>query len=122
MVERNGDPNSRPIIHLATALARLGDDRELLRDLAGFFLEDVPALQQNLQQGLESRDAELVTRSAHSIKGLCANFDAEVALELAAEIEACGRAADFAGAASRLAALQAATGDVQTALRNEVLN
>lgn len=68
---------------LNAALERLGGSRELLRDMIGFYLEDYPTLLERIEDAAESGDPITLARSAHSLKGLAANFDAVEVLETA---------------------------------------
>ena len=79
------------IFDLQGAMERLGGDEELFHDLVRFFLEDSPGLLEQLRTGLERRDASLVERAAHSLKGLAGNFGADDAVQKALEIERLGR-------------------------------
>lgn len=87
------------IIDLAAAMRRLGGDAKLLRDLVGFFLEDAPQFLKQIDSAIKARDYELLTRSAHSLKGMAASFDAVACVEAAAEVERLGRRGDLSGAA-----------------------
>jgi HPt (histidine-containing phosphotransfer) domain-containing protein len=75
----------------AIALRRMGDDRELLSDLVTYFLEDSPVLLEQLKALIHEQNPEESSRVAHSLKGLCANFEAEAAVRAAevAEIACC---------------------------------
>ena len=100
-------PNSElPLLDLNAALTRLGDDAELLRDLIGFFFEDSPPLLEQLQQAVAERNASLVERSAHSLKGLAANFSGQRAVQAALRLEKMGHANDLAHSADALTTLQ----------------
>ncbi len=70
------------------ALRRMGGDVELLSTMVDYFLEDSPTLLQKLQQLIEVGNSEEASRVAHSLKGLCLNFDATQATEVVAAAEA----------------------------------
>jgi two-component system sensor histidine kinase/response regulator len=70
------------------ALRRMGADADLLASMVDYFLEDCPALLEELKQRLEAADESEATRVVHSLKGLCANFEAEAATRAAASVEA----------------------------------
>jgi two-component system, sensor histidine kinase and response regulator len=82
----SGEPIER-VLNLAVARRRLGGDEKLLRDLAGFFVEDAPQLLEDARNALKIGDLETATRSAHSLKGLASNFEAVSTVELAQELE-----------------------------------
>lgn len=121
MPEPSSIRDSLPVINLAPALERLGNDRQLLREMAQFYLEDAPQLLAELQRGLNEGDVELVTRSAHSLKGLSSNFDGERAQEAARQVESCGRAGRLADCDKGFAELQAEVQQVIGELRRQVL-
>jgi len=73
------------------ALTRMGGDESLFGDLAQFFHEDTPALLEEIRSGLNTGDIEQVSRGAHSLKGLAANFDAHAASEAALHVEQLAR-------------------------------
>jgi HPt (histidine-containing phosphotransfer) domain-containing protein len=79
------------------ALRRLGQDEELFADMAQFFHEDTPGLLDELEAALRTQDIDQAARSAHTLKGLAANFDGKQAVTLAAEIERRGRAGSLEG-------------------------
>jgi two-component system, sensor histidine kinase and response regulator len=72
------------MIDIAGALNRMGGDRALLLDMAGFFLQDAPALLHTIQR---NRIGDEATRAAHSLRGLAANFGATSVMQAAAKIE-----------------------------------
>ncbi len=74
--------------HPAVALRRMGEDSELLSSIVDYFLEDFPNLLQGLTERIDASDAEEACRLAHSLKGLCSNFDAEAATQAGAVLEA----------------------------------
>jgi two-component system, sensor histidine kinase and response regulator len=97
------------------ALRRLGGDTELLREVAQFFLEDSPGLLDQLRAALAEGDATTAERSAHSLKGLAANFGAQQAVDAALAIESAARDGKLpeagrlrAGLEQEIAALQGA--------------
>src|SRR5688572_17168635 len=69
------------------ALQRLEGDAELFRMLGKIFQEDSVELFTKLSSALAAGDLPLVERSAHSLKGLAANFEATAATEVAFGIE-----------------------------------
>jgi len=89
----------------AASLARLNDDRELLGELIGFYLEDGPKLLAEIRSGLSAKDAPRACRGAHSLKGLSASFDAPRVVTLAAGIEKSAAAGNLAEAAVPVEAL-----------------
>jgi two-component system, sensor histidine kinase and response regulator len=114
-------PSAAAVVNLGIALARLGNDQQLLRDMAGFYIEDVPQLMGELRSALETGDAELATRSAHSLKGLSSNFEAPFAVSTAMAVENAARSGDLQKAVAGVDELDNELGRVIQALKAEVL-
>jgi len=66
-------------VNLALAMQRMGNDADLLRELASICIQDAPALLEQAANGIDARHAEESARAAHSLKGLASNFSAAVA-------------------------------------------
>jgi two-component system sensor histidine kinase/response regulator len=90
------------------ALARMGGDPELLKEIATLFLENYEEWLGDLRRATERGDAQMVERTAHGLKGSVANFGALSAVEASMNLENLGRARDLAGASESLAALERA--------------
>jgi HPt (histidine-containing phosphotransfer) domain-containing protein len=109
-------PLQMPILDLAVAEARVGGDRELLRELAGLFLVEYPRCVAELRAALAAADARRLERAAHGLKGSVANFGARPAVEAALALEQAGRGGQLEGAGELLRALE----QVLTALHAEL--
>jgi CheY-like chemotaxis protein len=114
-------PSAAAVVNLGVALQRLGNDHQLLRDMAGFYIEDVPQLMGELRAGLDSGDQDLTTRSAHSLKGLSSNFEAPFAVGAALAVENAARGGDLQKAAAGVDDLDVELGRVIQALKAQVL-
>src|SRR5215210_1078759 len=66
------DPLDRGVL---AGLRELGD-QELLAELVGLFLEDMPPQLEALREAIEGGDASSVQRVAHTLKGSCGNMGA----------------------------------------------
>jgi two-component system sensor histidine kinase/response regulator len=75
------------VININTALQRLGGDKVLMGDLINFFFEDFPTLLEELRGSILRHDWNRLQRTAHSFKGLAANFDAAPAVQAMQAIE-----------------------------------
>ena len=82
--------NPIPIIDFAELLARVENDRELMRDLLLIFKEEFPRHLQALRLAVDSSDAEEVAAEAHTLKGMLANLAAGPAAGSAARLEQLG--------------------------------
>ena len=91
---------------LQGALKRLGGDIALLQDMARFYLEDSPQLLRDLEHHLKSGQAMAAKRSAHSLKGLSANFDRIELIEACADAERLAHAGQLDEARSILPNVQ----------------
>jgi HPt (histidine-containing phosphotransfer) domain-containing protein len=85
-----------------SALARVGDDEELLAELVRIFLADYPSSVREMEQALAQGNSQLLERAAHSLKGAVANFGAEDVVSEAFALEKMGRAGDLSHANSNL--------------------
>jgi len=93
------------------------EDPAFLRELIDLFVQDVPGRIAEIEQGLANKDAALLTRAAHTIKGSCSNFGATSLREASHAMELQGKASDFAGAAASLPTLRAEFAQVVEALQ-----
>jgi CheY-like chemotaxis protein len=82
-------PEQHSIDH-ASALAHVGGDFELLKEITGLFLREIPDLMAALQGAFQSGDAASVQRVAHKLKGSVGNFAAQPAFDAASTLEVLG--------------------------------
>ncbi len=108
-------------VNLTAALQRIGYDHSLLRDLAQFFIEDVPALLAELEASIPQGASAEVERAAHSVKGLAGNFDAHAVKSCAQKLEEAGHTANLDGARALLDELTREVRIVTDILHREVL-
>jgi HPt (histidine-containing phosphotransfer) domain-containing protein len=83
------------------------------------FLEETPKLLGRLREAVASQAAEIVERTAHSLKGELAYFGSSAA-DHARELERMGREHDLAEAAGRIAALEAEVSSLMAAVRRDL--
>lgn len=114
-------PPSLPLIDREAALSRMGDDLELLQEMAAMFIRDVPRLMASLEAALAAGDAEETARAAHSIKGLASNFGAAPCMEAAFAIEHPARAGQLVDLISRVPPLAEQVERLCGALQKDVL-
>lgn len=108
-----------PVYDRDAALRRLGGDEELFRQMIQFFAEDSPGLLEEIEVGLRDRNAELVMRSAHSLKGLAANFGGQATIDAAKHLEDVGRGGNLTGAEAALETLRNEVVRLNEALAHE---
>ena len=88
-------PAPNPILDREVALARVGGDLQLLREIANLFLENYTPWIEELREAATRGDAQALERAAHGIKGSVSTFGARDAVEAAQHIEQLGRRHDF---------------------------
>jgi signal transduction histidine kinase/CheY-like chemotaxis protein/HPt (histidine-containing phosphotransfer) domain-containing protein len=81
-----GNENSPPI-NLTDLKSRMMDDSEIVRQVIGAFIEDIPTRLILLRESLLSGDMAGATLQAHSIKGAASTISAEGVREIAFKIE-----------------------------------
>jgi HPt (histidine-containing phosphotransfer) domain-containing protein len=93
-------PQSTPIgsenLDRELALARVGGDLDLLKEIASLFVEDYPKVLIELHNAVACGDARAVERTAHGLKGSVSTFGARAAMEAARTLENLGRAQQLA--------------------------
>jgi HPt (histidine-containing phosphotransfer) domain-containing protein len=101
------------LINLVRALERTGNDAELLREVAGDFLDTYSEVFDAVVRAIEDRNGAALQRSAHSLKGAVRNFGAEKAQTAAYRLEAMGRLWEFEGSEAAVACLRRALEDLR---------
>jgi HPt (histidine-containing phosphotransfer) domain-containing protein len=95
-----------PAVNFAELLARVEDDRELLRDLLLIFKQEFPKHLQALQDAVAHGNSMQVAIVSHTLKGMLANLAATPAAVSAADLEQIARAKDTASLAKALVTLE----------------
>ena len=106
----------QPSFDRDAAMARVGGDTALLRELADLFNEECPRSLAQLHEALAQQDSTAVEHLAHGLKGSVANFGAQPAVDAALELEKLGREARLAEAPQALTTLEHALATLQTEL------
>lgn len=102
---REGDMQRTPI-DVADALARVGDDRDFLKELMDIYIEDLTARVAGLREALAGGDLKAVERLGHTIKGSSANLSLPLLQDRASAIELAGRNGSAATAQANLQGLE----------------
>jgi HPt (histidine-containing phosphotransfer) domain-containing protein len=79
-------------------------------------LEHTPQVLAEIHTAIVTRDANMLERAAHTLKGSVSVFGAEVARAAAHELESLGRAGDVDGAEAMCTALDTEVARLSTAL------
>ncbi len=98
---------SSPVLDRDGLLERSLDDPELAREVLEAFLKESVTLYVALARALRAPDPQSSHAAAHSIRGAAANAGAVHVRDIAGEIEARARAADYDAAVARLGELAA---------------
>ena len=99
-----------------TALARVGGDVDLLKDIARIFIDDFPRSLAELRDAGARGDCALAERAAHGLKGAAANFGATRVVETSLHIEKMGRAGRLDDFGAALEALESGLASLQKEL------
>lgn len=75
-------------------LADLGGDAELAEELVDIFLEDAPSRVDDIEEGLDDGDLDLVARQAHTLKSSGRRFGAPAFADQCEELEEAARDGD----------------------------
>ncbi|MFA5863296.1 MAG: PAS domain S-box protein [Phycisphaerae bacterium] len=90
VVEQPQNAKNLPI-NRQDALDRCGGDQEFLNEILVDFLNMSKNQMVDIAQAVQTNDAGVLTRQAHSIKGAAANVGAENIAKTALELEVCGK-------------------------------
>ena len=112
------DNEALQIIDQALLLKAFDGDLDFMQEVVEVFLNDYPRLFADLRQAVQSRDEGLLMRSAHSLKGMLKNFRADVAAEIAYDIEKRAKASNFENIRAEIAALRDQVAEVDRNLRD----
>ena len=96
------------VLDLQLALARVGGDIQLLREIALLFIEECPRALAEIQEAVAGGDAAKLENAAHALKGSVANFGARDAVATAFCLEQMGRANQLSEAEGILPKLESA--------------
>ncbi len=124
LTPKTGD--STEIVHHPPAMDKelllkaFDDDWSFLQEVVEVFLSDYPRLLDELHKALQERDSDLLMRTAHSLKGMLKNFQADAAAEVAFEIETKGKSKDFDGIRNQIKTLQKHITEVDQMLRDVI--
>jgi HPt (histidine-containing phosphotransfer) domain-containing protein len=102
----SGNDDSHPVLDLEGALTRLGGDKALYGELAGFLFEDAPSLYKQLASAVAANDPEAVRSRAHALKGLVAGCGGVRTAKVAQQLENAGNTANLSQAKTLLADLK----------------
>ena len=108
-------PYSSPF-NFSEALSNIGEDENLLVELASIFLEEYPGILENVRTAVGNNDGEALVYYAHALKGSVSNFVAGDTESAARKLEQIGREGDIADAPKVLSELETALSRLTPAL------
>lgn len=110
--DRSNGEETPPAINWDLVHSIVNGDNELLREVVGAFLAEVPAMMSSITDALATEDAPTVRRAAHTLKSNLRTFEA-AGSEIVAELE---QAADAGDLTRSRELLQQARPEVERAL------
>jgi len=93
-------------INLSELLARVDNDRELLRELLSIFKREFPEHLRALQNAVAANDAVQAAGVSHTLKGMLANLAVTKAAASASRLEQLARAGEVSSLGDALAAFE----------------
>jgi len=96
----SGEKDESLPMNIDTALPRFNNDRNFLVEMCREFIQHLSARIEIMKTTLQAGDVTSLNRHAHSLKGLSANFSANIVSSLAAELERRTRQGDVTDAAA----------------------
>jgi PAS domain S-box-containing protein len=113
-------PNELMTWDITKVLERLGGDEQLLREVIGIFLEDIPTHMTNLRQGIARGNAESIVKTAHSLKGELGYLGIPEVSQRARELEQMGSKNDLERVAGEFALFETEISAVIASIRNVI--
>ena len=105
-ITTNTNTHSKAGFNIAELLARVENDRELLRELLSIFKEEFPHHFQDLRDAVARQDAARVAAASHALKGMLANLAVTGAAKGAANLEKIARRGETASLNAAFSALE----------------
>jgi PAS domain S-box-containing protein len=102
----------------SVVLARMGGDREALRQLVEVFRRDCPSLVADIDAAVRAGDANRLKAAAHTLRGIVAFFAADRATAAALALERLGEAGDLTTAGEAVGVLHRELGELEPLLRS----
>ena len=103
--------------NLDEAVASLGGELELFRQMVEFFFNDGLKLSKEIRAAAGTGDTTTVERKAHCLKGTVLYFGAEAAVKAVAHVETLGRSGNLTNAAPVISLMETEMTRLAEALR-----
>lgn len=103
-------PEGGEVLDVAALLGSVGDDQELVEEMAGTFLEEIPRWMAELRAAVSGGDAVVVRRVAHGLNGAARYLRAGAVQQAADALERLAETGPLAEAPTALDRLEAELG------------
>jgi HPt (histidine-containing phosphotransfer) domain-containing protein len=100
-------------VNFPAALDRFDGDRDFMMDMFKEYRAHLPGRLVEIRAALEAADCSLLTRHAHSLKGISLNFDVDAVADIALKLEEMGKREDLTHAAALVAQLDIEVGRLE---------
>jgi CheY-like chemotaxis protein/HPt (histidine-containing phosphotransfer) domain-containing protein len=95
VVESDAELDGYVVFDREQAIAQYGDDLEFLREIVGVLLDEMSTLLEEGEAALAARNADVLARTAHRLKGALGQMTAQEAQHAALAVELAGKAEDL---------------------------
>lgn len=95
-------------------------DKEVVKEIISIYIQEYPDRMSKLEAVIQQGDFEQIYKTAHSLKGVTANFFDKESEELARTIEEKGRAGDGSGIPELFVRLKESTGQLVADLKEMI--
>ena len=85
------ESDSQPIPDMKSLLEVFNDDVDFLKQMAEIFLSDAPPMLDTIKDAIQTKDADNLRRTAHSLKGMLKSFQFDKVARTAFQLEESGR-------------------------------
>jgi two-component system, sensor histidine kinase and response regulator len=103
-------------VDLPDLLARVEDDRDLLRELFVIFREELPGLHGALHAAIDMGDLSQAAKAAHTLKGMLANMSMKRGASIAADVEMAARSGHIPALKRTLASFDSEIAELSAAV------
>jgi PAS domain S-box-containing protein len=94
---QSADGQQGVVLNKDGLIMSFGNDPGLFKELVEIFINDYAQMLTTLRQSFETTDAKTFSRTAHSLKGMLRNFQAETAADTAFDLEQKGKQGQLDG-------------------------
>jgi two-component system, sensor histidine kinase and response regulator len=116
LVSSSGFATDSAVLDTAELLQSVDGDVELMREVVGVFLEEMPRMLTRIGDAVEQGDADALASAAHAFKGAVGNLGAGAAVSAARRLEELGRRRNMCSSHEAYEDLQAELERLQPAL------